>query len=991
MTFSSPVSNEELLICLQNTLSPDQASRTAAEKRLEQLALVPNFPSHLLSLVMSVDGPAQQSGSVYLKNLVDKKWEELEESERSKLKECLVPAMIRCGQNVSVHKQLRECVHEIIRTDFPNKWPQLIGQIESALAIENSLLTGLIVLYEVASWKGYDNDQFTEELHAKLAPTLLHLGESGYKLGTEEGYLITRWVFKIFRASIMFRFSYPLLGHFGAWNSLFSSIIALPVPSQYSASSEDDDVNEEMESTNFWKMKNWAMMCQNRVFSRYANNPKYADDQVKSFSKEYMAHLAIGVFELNLRVVESVISHSLVLTDSVFIELLGYLEDAVKCNDLWKKAGLSNHIMQIIKLFAFPRVCFNSEDEEAWLEDPVEFVRANMDPYEEYETLSTVALGFITSCVRARTKTVFPLLLSFISDILQKPFSPDSFEQKEGGLKVLGSLVSQIKKDDSLKSQVDNLIMHLILPLLKQQGQVPGFLKMRAAWTLQQLSLEINLNSSVAMEAFSLLTASILPGNDLPVRVQSALTAGSLLDVEAVQQAINGSPAIPKLTEAALDLTNQVEIEALSALVEKLVTMFSQDLAPYAAQLCQQLAGTFTRMLEGIQPTENDDGKQTLEFDSTDKMMSAIGLIRALTTLVDAMSANTQIILSLVPILTPLVLIIWKNRVVDVYDEAFEMMCQLTFNLKQIPTDMWSVFEVLFQVYADTGAEYLSDVCSVLDNFITYGSSVIVANASYLQSILTLADGVFSTSEDTFYDEINSIALVLESLFLNCQGLPVDYSSIISLLNTRMQKELEEGNSITVIRLIEAYLAMLISKPHVLASLPPVFWNQLIAREKNFTRVHDKKLIIAALTPILAHLTQPEVVSLYLNAINTLPEALKKRQEMLDQSDDDESDYDDYYNNDSDYESMESENEEAQPSRVSNEQKLSSSDEDDDDSSYDWDDSEDDEILEEDLTSETPLDKLDVAALVKGNIRSLNPQVVPHLTTDLQQFLKSLL
>lgn len=990
MTFSSPSPNEELLGCLQNTLSPDQVIRVSAEKRLKQLSSAQGFLSLLMSVVMTVDGPVQQAGAVYLKNLVDKHWDDIEESERMKLKECLVPAMIHCSRNLAVHKQLRECIHEIIRSDFPKSWPQLVSQVESTLANESSLLTGLIVLYEIIAWKGYDNDQFTEELHARFSSSLLHLGESGYKLGTEEGFLITRWVLKIFRAAIMFRFSYPLLGHFTAWNSLFSSVIALPVPQQYAAESEDDDVNEDMEATNFWKMKNWAMTCQNKVFSRYVNCKSYSDDQVKTFSKEYLAHLGPSVLELNLKLVEAVVSRSLFLTDSVFMELCSFLEDAVRCNDLWKKAGLKNHIMQIIQLFAFPRVCFSADDEEEWREDPVEFVRTNMDPYEDFETPATFALGFITDTVRSRGKTVFPALISFISDLLQKPLSPETFGRKEGALKVLGSLVSQIKKNEDLKSQVDNIVIHFIIPLLKPQEQVPAFLRMRAAWSLERLSQEIDLSGSVALEAFGLLSSCILPGTDLPVRVQSALTVGSLLDVEAVQQAISGSQAIAKLTESTLELTGQVEIEALSALIEKLVTMFPQELSPYASQLCQHLASTFNRMLENMKPTDNDDGKPTLEFDSTERMMSAIGLMRAMTTLVDSMSANAQILLSLVPILAPLSTVIFKNRVIDVYDETFEMLCQLTFLLKSIPIDLWPVFESLFQVYADSGAEYISDVCSVLDNFITYGSDVIVKTPAYLESILQLVKSVLSSSDDTFYDEINSMALVLESLFLNNQMLPVDYPSFISILEAQMLKEYELANTVSVIRLLEVFLSMLLSNPQVLPSFPPTFWSQLISHEKNFTRVHDKKLIIAALTPVLSQISQPEIITIYLNAINTLPEALKKRQQLLDQSESEGDCDDDYcFTNDSDYDSIASDAEEMQQQKSSSQQSFSDDENDDEDDLYDWSGA-DDEILEEDVTSETPLDHLDVVSLVKANVHSINPQVVPYLSVELQQFLQTL-
>ena len=132
-------------------------------------------------------------------------------------------------------------------------------------------------------------------------------------------------------------------------------------------------------------------------------------------------------------------------------------------------------------------------------------------------------------------------------------------------------------------------------------------------------------------------------------------------------------------------------------------------------------------------------------------------------------------------------------------------------------------------------------------------------------------------------------------------------------------------------------------------------------RQKNFTRVHDKKMIIAALSPVLRYLNDPKVLEVYVEAVMTLPGALKKRQKLAEESESDSSDLDDdyYYTNDSDYDSLDSGAEEGQEGTTS---RSSSKMERDDSSSYEWSDSEfdngsdgrsDDEILEENLKRDT--------------------------------------
>ena len=535
-------------------------------------------------------------------------------------------------------------------------------------------------------------------------------------------------------------------------------------------------------------MKEWALICQNKVFSRYGSEKRTSSSTAAvEFQKQYIRSYSFPVFTVNMKLIEGVISKTAFITENIFIEICEYLQCAVKCNELWKKSGLKSHMPQIIQLFLFPKVCFSQEDYEEWTDDPVEFIHSNLDPYEEYETVSTSALNLISDTVRARNKTVFEGILVFINSSLHDSRHP---ERQEGALRVLGSLVSQIKKNEHLSSQVNHLVSNLIFPLLSGDQIVP-YLKMRAAWTLEQFAMDFNFDNQVALQAFHVLFANSSAKNDLPVRVQSVLAISSLMDVEVVQKAIEGHSAL-KLTELILDLTNQVELESLGSLIEKLVSMYSEELAPFSSQLAQQLANAFMRMVNAVQTTD-DNGN--LDFDTTERMMSAIGLIRALVALVDSMSANKSILLGLSHIIGPLISEVFTRRALDVYDESFELLVQLTFHLKTIPDHLWCLFDSMFLVYETTGVDRISDISSVLDNYITYGSKSIIANPVHLRKIIIMCQKVLSSDENSFCDEFNSICIVLESLFLNNQRIlgVEDIKVLISLLEKRLNFEIEDG------------------------------------------------------------------------------------------------------------------------------------------------------------------------------------------------------
>jgi exportin-2 (importin alpha re-exporter) len=59
------------------SLSP--ATRKEAEAHLQQVSVQPGFLSHLLRLVLTptVDRPARLAGSVYLKNIVKSRWNDV--------------------------------------------------------------------------------------------------------------------------------------------------------------------------------------------------------------------------------------------------------------------------------------------------------------------------------------------------------------------------------------------------------------------------------------------------------------------------------------------------------------------------------------------------------------------------------------------------------------------------------------------------------------------------------------------------------------------------------------------------------------------------------------------------------------------------------------------------------------------------------------------------------------------------------------------------
>ncbi|PIL29858.1 hypothetical protein GSI_08065 [Ganoderma sinense ZZ0214-1] len=133
----------ELPSLLLASLRPD--SRKQAEQSLHSLSLQPGFLTHLLSLVLqsAQDRAVRLAGSVYLKNLIKSRWEDDEppipEADRAGLRGALVPAMIQLS-NVSdkaVRAQVAESISLVAKSDFPERWPDLVDNLTVSLSHSN--------------------------------------------------------------------------------------------------------------------------------------------------------------------------------------------------------------------------------------------------------------------------------------------------------------------------------------------------------------------------------------------------------------------------------------------------------------------------------------------------------------------------------------------------------------------------------------------------------------------------------------------------------------------------------------------------------------------------------------------------------------------------------------------------------------------------------------------------------------------------------------
>ena len=533
----------------------------------------------------------------------------------------------------------------------------------------------------------------------------------------------------------------------------------------------------------------------------------------------------------------------------------------------------------------------------------------------------------------------------------------------------------------------------------------------------------------------------------LPVRAQAALCLSPLLDFEEVQQAVPAGLA--RIVESILQISEQVELDALAFTLERIVSMFPDELAPFAVQLCTQLVHTFLRVLDSYKAMSESNTDQDAYFEESDKMMAAIGMLSTINTLIESMSTSSEIMAQLEPVCLPMILHILNTNSADFFEETFELLDSITFSRKAITAQMWTVFEAMYRVfkYTPNGPDYLNDMYTTLDNIVTYGRADMPP--THIAAAVDIVETVFKPRIQEYTDpqgqeahfseaDLISACKLAESLMLNISTRLND-AQFIKLLQlatcsliarqrhnrVKMEDEKFRGGFHTITCYVsqlqvilnglyfDAMKTMQVLEQHHFSTTFLDTWFTLAP--KVLTRVHDRRLNILAIQALL-HLPQlPPSISptwtsksatILLDAIHGLPTSLSTRarlqkefEEASDEEEEDEflddSEYDEIQDSEGEEEAVHERN--FLKSQLSNLSSSSPPFEDADDDGYqdeedeynsDYEDAADQ--LDEELYFETVLDNVDFAATSKQTIALLKPELLANLSMEQRQFLQSI-
>ncbi|KAK7203628.1 putative nonsense-mediated mRNA decay protein [Myxozyma melibiosi] len=895
--------------CFASTLDADINIRRHAELQLGEASAAPGFIGACLDIVQSQPfGTVQISAAVYLKNKVIKNWEFKElktsaiaEDEKPGFRERLIPAIISAPPQTQQH--LIQILNRVITYDYPAKWPTFLDHMMQLLHSQDvkHIHTGLICLSEVSNafrWRNHEARLQLDPVLEGAFPRAVEIGRSILEENSVIAGDMMRLIMKSYRSAIYLELSPRLQDQNSLlqWGNLFLQVVGKELPAEAVPEDEDD-----REQNQWWKAKKWAHRDLNLLFSKYGDPNLLTDSmaEYKEFAKTFAANFAPEILKAYLLQIEKWAGKTLWLSKPVINSVVEYFDQCIRTKSTWDI--LKPHVDSLVAHVIFPLLCLSTEDMELFEDDPVEYIHKRLDIFDENPTPDVTATNFLITLAERRRKSTFNNILSFINGVVVAQEANVNDEtlarQKEGALRMMGSLSHIIL---GKKSPVAGMMESFFVAHIFHDFQSPfGFLRVRACELLNRFSdAEFKDPNNISIIYSNI--AACLNDKHLPVQIEAALALQPLARHESIRNAL--SQNIKAVMAKLMELTKKIDMDPLIGVMEDFVDMFSEQLAPFAVELAEQLRDQFLRILSEIIEKQNVDPDQYEEADLSDfdeKIMAALGIINTLGTLLLSLDNSPELVIQIEHAITPVVSAVLESKEMDMYGEIFELIDSSSYCLKRITPNLWGLFGLIHSSFKDS-VDYFDELLPALENYVTYGAEEMKTNPNYVAAMVDIVNTVFLSDDRLGVNDRTDACRLIQTLLLHIkEGMNSYLPFFIGLAMDRLGRIANDSdlkNKTYFVSLLEVVINCIYCNPVLTFSYleesgqTANFFNLWFSNIASLSRVHDKRLSAMAILSILvlpeASVPEsirpglPQLLHGLLQILQSLPAALEKREKL---------------------------------------------------------------------------------------------------------------
>ncbi|KAI4290501.1 MAG: hypothetical protein L6R35_000225 [Caloplaca aegaea] len=852
---------------------------------------------------------------VYLKNRVSRGWTAGSEhqqhkpialDEKADLRHRVLP--ILASSPSQIRAQLVPVLQKILQHDFPAEWPNFMDITMQLLNAgdANSIFAGLHCIFAICRiyrFKSGDNREDFNRIVQASFPQLLAIGTNLLGESSPEAWEMLRIVLKTYKHTIYSNVQQlelpPCLlsqDKMVSWCTLFLNIVSKDPP----ANALDEELDER-ERNHWFKSKKWAYANLNRLYVRYGNpgtHPKNSAPEAVEFSKSFIVNFAPEILKVYMQQIDKWAQRTAWLSKPSLYFTLSFFDECVKPKSMW--IHLKPHMETLISHVFFPVLCQSDEDLELFDSDPPEYLHRKLNFYEEVTAPDVAATNFLVSLTKSRKKQTFTVL-NFVNGVVNRyesaPDGQKNAREKEGALRMIGTLASVILgKKSPIADQVEYFFVRHVFPEFRSPH---GFLRARACDTLAKFE-QLEFKDSENLLIIYRNTLESMADPALPVRVQAALALQPLIRHGVIRASMQEN--IPQIMQQLLKLANEVDVDALANVMEDFVEEFAKELTPFAVALSEQLRDTYMRIVRELleRHTSAKDEDDTYGDLLDDKSITALGVLQTIGTLILTLEATPEVLMHLETILMPIISITLENKLYDLYTEVFEIIDSCTFSAKRISPAMWQAFEYIHKSFKAGAELYLEDMLPALDNFVAYGAETMIQTPAYIEAVAGMVQDIFGDDKVGAMEKVCGCKLA-ESLMLNLRGnVNVYVPKFIALAMTVIARNEPKVRSYRI-HLLEMVINAVYYNPSVaLQTLEANGWtnkffSSWFSNIEGFSRVHDKKLSIVAISTLLALRLDdiprsvqqgwPRLLQGVVRLFQTLPAAIKNREEVTKEAD----------------------------------------------------------------------------------------------------------
>ncbi|GAW15394.1 hypothetical protein ANO14919_048030 [Xylariales sp. No.14919] len=1003
------------------TLSPDANVRRAAELELKQAEGHAGFTDVLLEILNTEsEDSVRLSTVIYLKNRTNRGWSRsdhypeetlIAEDEKQRFRDRILP--ILAASRGPVRQQLLQLIQRILHFDFPGKWPSFMDVTLQLLHANDppSVLAGLqclLVTCRAYRFKGNQDTgraDFDKIIEASF-PRLQQVCNELVNQESDEAGEMLHIALKAYKHATWLELSSFLRQHDVniGWCTIFLQTISKTIP----ASAMPEDV-EERERHHWWKAKKWAYFNLNRLWIRHGNSQGLTakTDETTKFAKDFESTIAPEIMKHYLSEIEKWVSKTTWLSKPCLSYTLVFLDECCRPKSTWNlmKAHLNNLVTHLV----FPVLCLSEEDVEKFADEPEEYLHRKLNFYEEVSAPDVAATNFLVTLTKVRRKQTFELLQfinSVVSEYEQAPDESKNHIAKEGALRMIGTLAPVLLgKKSPIADQVEYFLLRYVFPDFKSPQ---GYLRARACDTIEKFE-QLNFKDQNNLLVIYRHILDCMADKELPVRVTAALALQPLIRHDTIR--ISMQQSIPTIMQQLLKLANECDIDALANVMEDFVEVFATELTPFAVALSEQLRDTYLRivreLLEKNESRSDDDGDYGDYLD--DKSITALGVLQTIGTLILTLESTPDVLLHIEAVLMPVIQITLQNKLYDLYNEVFEIIDSCTFAAKGISPTMWQAFELIHATFKSGAELYLEDMLPALDNFVQYGAPQLVQKPEYVAALFSMVSDMFQDQKVGGVDRICACKLA-EAMMLSLRGnIDQSVTGFITMAMTVLNSHEVKVKSYKI-HLMEMVINAIYYNPVLtLAVLEAKGWTNKFfslwfGNMEHFSRVHDKKLCIVAIVSLLSinpdqipasvSTGWPRLLSGITSLFRTLPNAMKNREEALkedftfDPNSYDVEDDEEWGDEDANWaaEGPEEEQNEGRDESTAYLEFLNEEAQKFSQIENQYHDDSDEELGEDSVLLESPLDKIEPYQLLRGALMKMqqeNPQFYSTLTSHL--------